>query len=154
MHPYSFNHFKVKTIREEIGKKVKIKCLIFGGNIVARKMIADYNKEHGNTLALWFAEDLAMKRTDLLAQYIAYHKPGWVVYLPVIQTVASVDSCTDQLAGLLDIARQGQIQLAVLVRRSIVENMMEVVPFHYEQNIEILTSVEQLVKTVAGDQGK
>ena len=46
MHPYSLNNFKVETVREEIGKKVKVKCLIFGGNIVARKRIADYNKEH------------------------------------------------------------------------------------------------------------
>ena len=95
-----------------------------------------------------------MQRTDLLAQYIAYHKPGWVVYWPVKQTVACVDSCTQQLARLLDIGRQGQVQLAVLVSRSFVENMMEVVPLDYEQSIEIVTSVEQLVKTVADDQGK
>ena len=133
---------------------MKVKCLIFGANRVAREMIADYNMEHGNNLALWFAEDLAMQRTDLLSQYIAYHKPGWVVYWPVKQTVACVDSCTQQLARLLDIGRQGQVQLAVLVSRSFVENMMEVVPLHYDQSIEIVTSVEQLVKTVADDQGK
>ena len=126
---------------------MKIKCLIFGANIVARKMIADYNKEHGNTLALWFAEDLAMRRTDFLSQYIAYHNPGWVVYAPVIQTVGSVDSCIHQLARLVDIASQGQVHLAVLVSRSLVENMMEVVHLHYVEH-----NVEQFVNILADGQ--
>ena len=93
-----------------------------------------------------------MRRTDLLSQYIAYHKPGWVVYLPVVQTVGSVDSCTHQLARLVDIASQGQVQLAVLLRRNFLENIMEVVHFHDEHNVEIMTSVEQLARILEMEQ--
>ena len=154
MHPYSLNNFTAETVREDTEKKVKVKCLIFGANVVTRKMIADYNKEHGNTLAFWVAEDLALKRTDLLSQYIDYHKPGWVVYVPVIQTVASVDSCTHQLARLVEIASQGKVQLAVLVRRSLVENLMAAIHLHHGHSVEIVTSVEQLVRTVGEEQGR
>ena len=154
MHPYSHNNFRVEIVRADTEKKVKVKCLIFGANIVARKMIADYNKEHGNTLDFWFAEDLAMRRTDLLSQYIAYHKPNWVVYLPVIQTVGSVDSCTHQLTRLLDIGSQGKVQLAVLVSSSLMENLMAAIDLHHGHSIEIVTSIEQLVRTVAEEHGR
>ena len=89
----------------------------------------------------------------MLAQYIAYHKPDWLVYTPDVQTHASMDSCTLQLVRLLGIARQEQIRLAVLVKTlkcSFVETFMEFVPWHGEHTVEIVTSVEQLMETVAG----
>ena len=91
-----------------------------------------------------------MRRTDLLSQYIAYHKPGWVVYLPVVQTVGI---CKHQLARLMDIASKGQVQLAILVRRNFLENIMEVVHFHDEHNVEIMTSVDQLARILEKEQG-
>ena len=74
-----------------------------------------------------------------------------MLYLPVANVVASVDSCTHQLARLLGIARQGQLKLAVLVSRSFVENMMEVVSLSHEHNVEIVTSVKGLLSILTNE---
>ena len=70
--------------------------------------------------------------------------------MPVVQTVGI---CKHQLARLMDIASKGQVQLAILVRRNFLENIMEVVHFHDEHNVEIMTSVDQLARILEKEQG-
>ena len=135
MHPYHHTMFAVETARKDTEKKQTAKCLIFGPNLTAKKEIVDHNIEHEDGLSVWLVEDQTVRRSDLLAQYIAYHKPDWLVYTPDVQTHASMDSCTLQLVRLLGIARQEQIRLAVLVKTlkcSFVETFMEFVPWHGE----------------------
>ena len=86
MHPYSHNCFMVDNSKNNFGKKIKVKCLIFGPNGKTKRMIIEHIEEVESSVDLFFGEDSSLQRRDLIAQYLAYHQPGWVVYIADVQT--------------------------------------------------------------------
>ena len=92
------------------------------------RMIIDHIKEVDNIIDLWVGEDSSLQRRDLLAQYLAYHQPDWVVYIADVQTDRSTDRYTLQLATLLEVTGDRKTRLAVLASKHFVRHVMKIVP--------------------------
>ena len=112
-------------------------------------MIIEHIKEVESSFYLWFGEDSSMQRIDLLAQYLAYHQPDWVVYIADVQTDRSTDRCTLQLATLLEVTSDRKTRLAVLASTHFVKHVMKIVPSGGGKIMEYTSTVDDLVNVLS-----
>ena len=112
MHPYSHTMFHADPARKDLEKKKSCKCLLFGSDMGNKKKILKHMLENEESISCWVVDNKTVRRDHLLSQYIAFHNPDCLVFLPG----DSVNSCTHQLTRLVTMASQMKIQLVLLVR--------------------------------------
>ena len=150
MHPYTHNNFTTDISTQEIVTKNEVKCLLFGPNMLARRTLVKHTQEQGDTLALWWGQEVLDKRKEFLSQYLLYHSPDWVVYL---DNRKPTDKSSEEVAMVLDITRQQGIQLALLASPALVDNVLERVPWHDGDFFHPANTLDTLV-SILFDDGK
>ena len=112
-------------------------------------IVLEHIKEVENRIDLWVGEDSSLQRRDLLAQYLAYHQPDWVVYIADVQTDRSTDKCTLQLATLLEVTGDRKTRLAVLASSQFVKHVMKIVPSGGGKRVEYTSTVDDLLNVLS-----
>ena len=114
-----------------------------------KRKIVEHITEVDNIIDLCVGEDSSMQRRDLLAQYLAYHQPDWVVYIADVQTDRSTDRCTLQLATLLEVTSDRKTRLAVLASTHFVKHVMKIVPSGGGKRVEYTSTVDDLLNVLS-----